>query len=52
MKFSKKSLSVVNSLVNNVYILYVIAFIALIDILGYILRKNLVLYYFSIYWEC
>lgn len=40
MKFSKKSLSVVNSLVNNVYILYVIAFIALIDILGYILRKE------------
>jgi len=40
MKFGKKSLSFVNSMVNNVYFLYIVAFIALIDVLGYIMRRE------------
>jgi hypothetical protein len=40
MKFGKKSLSIFNSLINNVYFLYLVAFVSLIDVIGYIIRHQ------------
>ena len=40
MKFDKKSLSIFNSVINNVYFLYLIAFVSLIDVVGYIIRNE------------
>ena len=40
MKFDKKSLSIFNSVINNVYFLYLVAFISLVDVIGYIMRHQ------------
>tara|TARA_B100000902_G_C27285753_1_gene904335 strand:- start:891 stop:1601 length:711 start_codon:yes stop_codon:yes gene_type:complete len=40
MKFDKKSLSIFNSVINNVYFLYLIAFISFLDVIGYIMRNQ------------
>ena len=40
MKFDKKTLSIFNSVINNVYFLYLIAFVSFIDIIGYIIRNE------------
>lgn len=40
MKFGKKTLSIFNSVINNVYFLYLIAFVSFIDVIGYIIRNE------------
>ena len=51
MKFDKKSLSIFNSIINNVYFLYLVAFISFIDIIGYIIKNqySAVIFFYLIY---